>query len=236
LEQAREDPKNAAAAEVLLTVVEKVEKEAGAALKTGGAEAPKQEMPPANADTATRATIEKKLSAPRAGTAEGAPSSGVTVGEMMSDAQAGTKAGPESTAAPQVPAQETPLVSPEPVPAPENPPAVVPEPKPLSSNPEPGGAVSSSSLASTEDIEEPAEPTDNDGRVETDPEGNSGMAVEKAAFLDRSAGIGVVPGLSRLMNRRVPNSKVDMAIFASILSLGLAGLWIEWRLPGRRLV
>jgi hypothetical protein len=133
-----------------------------------------------------------------------------------------------------------------PAPAPENKPAA-PEPKPSSTGQEQTGAVSSSNLASTEGLEEPAEstasaqemeppvaPADDDGWVGTVPQGDNGVAVEKAAFLDRSAGAGLVPGWSRLMNRRAPNYKVDIAIFASILSLALAGLWVEWRLPGRQ--
>jgi len=157
----------------------------------------------------------------------------------MSDAPAGTNAGPESTAGPKVPAEETPVAPPETAPAP------VPEQKPSSSDPKPTGALNASNLASTKDIEEPAEnavpeseppaaPTDDDSEVAAVPPGHNGVAVEKAGFLDRSAGVGVVPGLSRLMNRHAPNYRVDIAILASILSLALAGLWIEWRLPGRR--
>ncbi len=133
-----------------------------------------------------------------------------------------------------------------PAPAPENTPAA-PEPKSSSSAQEQPATLSTSNLASAEDsagpaenmvsmqdVDQPAEPAENAGWVETGTPGDNGVAVEKAAFLDHSAGVGLVPGLSRLLNRRVPNYKVDIVIFGSILSLALAGLWIEWRLPGRR--
>ncbi len=226
LEQARQDPKNAASAGTLLNVVEKMEKEAGSAVKTGGTETPKPEAPAAKANTATRATLEKKLSAPRTGTAD--------------DAQA--------TASPKAPAQSTPLAPAEPAPAtpPQNKPEE-PQPKPRSADQEPTGTVSTSNRAGTQDakglaentdpaqeMDQPADPADNDDGVVMGPQSDNEVVVEKAGFLDRSAGIGLVPGLSRLLNRRVPNYKVDIAIFASILSLALAGLWVEWRLPGRR--
>ena len=53
LEQARENPKTTASAKILLQVVEKMEKEAAAALKADGSETPKPEVPQAKADTAT---------------------------------------------------------------------------------------------------------------------------------------------------------------------------------------
>ncbi len=248
LEQARQDPKNAAAAGVLLNVVEKMEKEAGSEVKAGGQEAPKPEVPQGKADPATRATLEKKLSAPRTGTTEKAKSSSVTIGEMMSDAPAGASAGSAPTVAPEIPAQETPIAPKEtgPAPAPENTPAA-PEPKSSSRDQEQPGSVSTSNLVSTEeteapaenaaptqDVDQPAEPAENDGWVETGTPSDNGVAVEKAGFLDRSAGVSLVPGLTRLLNWRVPNYKVDIVIFGSILSLALAGLWVEWRLPGRR--
>ncbi len=63
--------------------------------------------------------------------------------------------------------------------------------------------------------------------------GSTGAAVEKAGFADSTA-IGVLPGLSRLMSNHAPNYKADIAVFASILSLALAGVWIEWRFLGRK--
>ena len=36
------------------------------------------------------------------------------------------------------------------------------------------------------------------------------------------------------MGSGAPNYKADVAIFASILSLALAGVWVEWRLLSRQ--
>jgi hypothetical protein len=62
-------------------------------------------------------------------------------------------------------------------------------------------------------------------------QGDSGAAVEKAGFTGNTA-VGVLPGLSRLMGSHAPNYKADIAVFASILSLALTGVWIEWRFLG----
>jgi hypothetical protein len=64
--------------------------------------------------------------------------------------------------------------------------------------------------------------------------GHGDAAVEKAGFADSTVA-GVLPGLSSwLTGSRAPNYKADIAVFASILSLALVGVWIEWRFPGRK--
>jgi hypothetical protein len=97
LEEARQDPKNAASAGILLNLVEKMEKEAGPATKAGG-------------DTSKAPAAEAKAEAPVS----------PTVGDMMSTAsQTGTT---EPTVAPNAPVEIAP-----PVPAQETPPTPVEE-------------------------------------------------------------------------------------------------------------
>jgi len=208
LEQAAQDPQDAAPAGILLNVLEKMEKEAGSAVKTGGG---KIKMPEPKADQATAATV----------------------GEMMSAVQTGTTGPAESTAAPKTSVESTPLV-----PA-ETAPAIPPEEKPDVQKPEPSNIgkentspVSESTVGRTENTEQPAENNDNEGWVGAGLEGDNNAAVEKAGLLGRPASL--VSGLSRLMGSHAPDSRVDIAIFASILSLALAGVWIEWRLWDRQ--
>jgi tetratricopeptide (TPR) repeat protein len=143
----------------------------------------------------------------------------------------------KSTVAPTLPAESTPLV-----PA-ETAPAIPPEEKPDLQKKEPSnagkestGPVDESTVGPTQGMEQPAENNDNGGGAGAVQEGNPGAAAEKAGFLGSTATASVLPGWSGLMGRHAPNCKVDIAIFASILSLALAGVWIEWRLPGRQSV
>ena len=212
LEQAAQDPKDAAAAGILLKVVEKMEKEAGAANKAGG-------------DT---------IQMPAAPEVKTEPPASATIGEMMS-AGAGTTEGTESTVAPQVPVQEAPVVPATIAPATE------PESKPDVQGvtpPDAGregtGAVNEPSPGPTQDVQPPA---DNDNNAnsrgaEVIQERDKNATVEEAGFVGSPDAL--VSGLSRLVGRGAPNYKADVAIFASILSLALTGVWIEWRLLSRR--
>ena len=87
LEQAAQDPKDAAAAGILLKVVEKMEKEAGSANKAGGETIQMPATPEVKTDQPASATIGE---------------------EMMSASQAGTTEGAESTVAPQTPVRRGP--------------------------------------------------------------------------------------------------------------------------------
>jgi tetratricopeptide (TPR) repeat protein len=222
LEQAARDPKDAAPAGILLNVVEKMEKEAGAANKAGGdtiqmPAAPEVKTePPARREPPGRAT-------------------GATIGEMMSAGQAGTTAGAESTVVPPVPAQEAPVVPATIAPAtePESKP-VVPGVQPPDAGTEGPGAVNEPSPAPTQDVQPRAdnEANANGGRAGIVQESDKNAAVEEAGFVGSPDAL--VSGLSRLVGRGAPNYKADVVIFASILSLAVTGVWIEWRLLSRQ--
>ena len=115
--------------------------------------------------------------------------------------------------------------------------------KPSGAGPEQKGTLGTLNLGSTqnvesgaptEEVDQPAEPGDNGSSAGAGPKDDSGVVVEKAGLLNSAAGVGLVPGLSSVLSRRTPNYKLDIVVFAAILSLALAGLWIEWRLPGRQ--
>jgi hypothetical protein len=197
LEQAAQDPRNAASAGVLLKLAEKMEKEAGPATKAGG-----------NVGTAPAPAAKAE-----------APVS-PTVGDMMSTAsQAGTT---EPTVAPTVPAENAPAV-----PAQETP--LAPVERTLDMDQGSAG----SAVAPAPEVEQTAL-RDDDRRGAGDvAQGAGGAAVEKAGFAG-SAAAGVWPGLSRLIGSHAPNYRADIVVFVSILSLALAGVWIEWRFLGRR--
>ncbi len=205
LEQARQDPRNAESAGILLNLVGKMEKEAGPATKAGG-------------DTGKAPEAEVKAAAPVS----------PTIGDMMSTApQAGTAGTAESTIAPNAPAEIAP-----PVPAQETPLTPVEE-KPSDTDKGSAGAEESA-VAPVPGVEQTAQRNDDDRGTGTVAQGNGDAAVEKAGFADSTVA-GVLPGLSSwLTGSRAPNYKTDIAVFASILSLALAGVWIEWRFPGRK--
>jgi hypothetical protein len=201
LEQAARDPQDAAPAGILLNVLDKMEKEAGSAVKT-------------NSDRI-------KMPAPKANS-----STAATVGEMMSDAQAGTTGTVPSTGTPDVSGASTPSV-----PA-ETPPAIPPQEKPNVQEEAPS-TPGKESVGPAEGSEQPAQNNDNTGEVgAAGQEGDNPAVVVKAGSFDRPDA--VVSGLSRLLGRHAPNTKIDVAIFASILSLALAGVWVEWRLLDRQ--
>lgn len=211
LEQAAQDPKDAAAAGTLLKVVEKVEKEAGAANKAGGETIRMPAAPQVKVDQPASATI----------------------GEMMSASQAGTTAGVESTVAPQVPVEEAPAVPAAIAPAtePESKPDVQ-SIKPADADQAGTGAVDRPGVGPTQDVQPPADDNDNGGGAGVIQESDKNAAVEEAGFVGSPDAL--VSGLSRLVGRGAPNYKTDVAIFASILSLALTGVWIEWRLLSRQ--
>jgi len=218
LEQAGEDPKNAESAAALLNVVEKMEKEAGPAVQAGGEAAPAA-APQVKAEQSTSATI----------------------GEMMSAAQAGTTESAGSTAGSDVPAESTPIV-PEgiaPATAPQGQSDVQAE-KPSNADQEAAGTVDEPNIGPTQNVEQPAdkpvEKNDDDpGAGIVAPGSDNGSATaEKAGFLDGTTAVGVWPRWSRLVGDRAPNYKGDIVVFGSILSLALAGVWVEWRLLGAR--
>ena len=64
-------------------------------------------------------------------------------------------------------------------------------------------------------------------------QGDSDAAVAKAGYAGSTA-VGVLPRLSWPAGSHAPNYKADIAVLASILSLALAGVWIEWRFLGRQ--
>jgi hypothetical protein len=198
LEQAKQDPKNAESAGILLNLVEKMEEETGPATKAGG-DAIK--APEAKADSSTKAPAEAAPTAPAA-TAGNAESAGTP------------KASVEST--PVVPAGIAP--------------ATLPENKPDGQGEKP------SSVGPMQDVQPPAEKNNDEGGTGAVPQGKSdgGAAAEKAGFFDSTATSGVLPALSQLMGSHAPNYKADIVILGSILSLALAGVWIEWRVLGRR--
>jgi hypothetical protein len=212
LEQAGQDPKNAESAGILLKLAEKMEKEASPAIKAGG----------------------ETIKAPEADVKAEAPA-GPTVGEMMSTAaQGGTAGTAESTVAPDAPAQIAP-----PVPAQETPLTPVEEKpdvqkeKPSDTDKGSTGAGEPSSAAPAQDVEQTARENDDDRGAETVSQGDSGTAVEKAGLAGSTA-VGVLPRLSWPAGGHAPNYRADIAVLASILSLALAGVWIEWRFLGRK--
>jgi tetratricopeptide (TPR) repeat protein len=211
LEQAVQDPKDAAAAGILLKVVEKMEKEAGSANKAGGDTI---QMP---------GTPEVKVDQP----------AGVTIGEVMTAGQAGTTEGAESTVAPQTPAEEAPVVPATIAPAtePESKPDVQGV-KPSDAGQEGAGALDEPSVGPTQDIQPPADHNDNGGAAAVIQESDEDAAAEEAGFAGGPAAL--VSGLSRLAGSGAPNYKADVAIFASVLSLAVAGVWVELRLLGHR--
>jgi hypothetical protein len=186
LEQAARDPQDAAAAGILLNVLDKMEKEAGSAVKT-------------NSDRI-------RMPAPKA-----EASTPVTVGGMMSEAQAGTAGPAPATGTPNGSVGSTPSV---PVQAP---PAIPPEEKPD---------------VPRQDPQPPAPNNDNGGGAGAGQAGDNDVVVEKAGWFGRPDVL--VSGVSRLWGQHAPNTKIDVAIFASILSLALAGVWVEWRLLDRQ--
>jgi tetratricopeptide (TPR) repeat protein len=204
LEQASQDPKTAESAGILLNLVEKMEKEAGPATKAGG----------------------ETIKAPEADVKADAPVS-PTVGDMMSTAaQAGTAEGAEPVRAPVVPADLAPATEPENK-------ADAPEEKPSDTNRGNMGTSEESLIAPAPGAEQPAQKNDDDRGAGTVSQSDGDAAVEKAGFAGSTA-VGVLPGLSRLLGSHAPNYKADIAVFASILSLALAGVWIEWRFLGRK--
>jgi hypothetical protein len=100
------------------------------------------------------------------------------------------------------------------------------EEKPSDTNQSDAGAGAESPVA-------PAQTDDDDRGAGIVAQDDSGAAVQKAGFADSTA-VDVWPGLSRLIGSHAPNYKADIAVFASILSLALAGIWIEWRVLGRQ--
>lgn len=192
LEQAAQDPHDAAPAAILLEVLEKMEKEAGSATNTSGG---KVKMP------------EPKIQKP------------------ASTGAAGLAAAPTTPvgSTPETPAETVP-----PIPLQEKP-GIQKEEGPPSADKESSSLVDEPAVGATQDPKPPAE--DNDSShvwVETSPEAHNGVAVEKAG-----GPAVLMSGLSWLMGRSAPNYRVDIAIFASVLSLALAGVWIEWRFLGR---
>jgi tetratricopeptide (TPR) repeat protein len=210
LEQAAQDPKDATQAGILLKMLDKMEKEAGPALKSDGS-AGKLKMPEMKADKPAPATV----------------------GEMMSTAATGGTEDAESMAVPDIPAEETPMV-PMGV-APETPvenKSGVPEEKPSDGSKNSMGPVEESTSVPMPGVEQSAINDDSAGWVETGQVDNHSGAVDEAGLLGHPAGL--MAGLSRLAGSHTPNHTMDIVIFVSILSLALVGVWIEWRLLGRR--
>jgi tetratricopeptide (TPR) repeat protein len=211
LEQARQDPSNAEAAGILLNVVEKLEKEAGPAVKAGGA-------------------------------ADATGPAGTVSGEGMSAAQTIVTDTGAPTAGPEVPAGATPAgISPATARQDESEPPetgrsqTAPEASAdlgksiLAPAPEP--AQSPENTAPAQHATPPAEKANDPGGVGT--VSKDGVAADKAGFFESTPGVALVPALSWLTGEHTPNYKADIGIFASILALALAGLWIEWRFLDR---
>jgi len=214
LEEAAQNPQTAAPAGILLKLADKMEKEAGTAPKTDG-------------DTIKIKMPEKKAERPTA----------ATVGEMMTSAAQAETAGPaEPIVAPNTPANIAPPVPPQEIPvAPAEKKSEVQKEKSSDTGEGSAAPAKEATVSPTQDEEQPAENNDNAGPVGAGQKDNSdGAAVEQAGVLGSPAGL--VSGLSQLVGRRAPNSTVDVAIFASILSLALVGVWIEWKLWDRKLV
>ena len=153
---------------------------------------------------------------------------------MSTAAQAGTSGTTESTVAPgapaevapPVPVQETPLTPGEQKPD-------VPQEKPSGTGKEGGAPVEGLTVAPAQAGEQMTQKDDNNHGAGTVSQGNSDTALATAGFVG-STSVGVLPGLSRLTGSHAPNYKADVAILVSILSLALAGVWIEWRFLGRQ--
>jgi len=209
LEEARQDPRNAESAAILLNLVEKMEKEAGPATKAGGE------------------TSNETIKAPEAEVKAEAPVS-PTVGEMMTTAAQAEAAGTaEPTTAPTAPAEVAPRVPVQETPLPPV------EEKPSDTDKGSTGAGEPPAVAPAQEVKPTAQENDGDRAAGAVSQGDSGTAVEKAGFVGSTA-VGVLPGLSRLAGSHAPNYKADIAVLASILSLALAGVWIEWRVLGRK--
>ncbi len=210
LEEAAQAPANAAPAGILLKMLDKMEKEAGSAVKAQGQGA-KIQMPT------------PKTEAPAA----------ATIGEMMSGA-AQTEAKPSAAPAtvlntpaeesvPPIPAGAAPLV------APESKPAV--QEKPADTDKGSTTPSTEPNAAPMQDTKQPPQANAEEDWVGIGPEGGSAPAVQEAGFVANPAAL--TSGLARLIGRHAPNVKADIVIFASILSLALAGVWVEWRFLSR---
>ena len=122
LEEAARDPQDAAPAGVLLSVLEKMEKEAGSAVKT---QSDRIRLPEPKADSSTAATVGEMMSNAQAETTGTAPSTGTPVGSVGST--------------PSVPAETPPVVPPE-----EKPDVQKAEPQPPAQNNDGAGGVEAS--------------------------------------------------------------------------------------------
>lgn len=188
LEQARQDPRNARLAGVLLTLAERMEKEAGPAVKAGGAAA--------ETSSSSSASLEAPVDHGAAPEAPATPDAAESAGTS------GAPALPAGTGA-TAPTWNR-LVAPE-----------------------------DAGVAPGPDLDGPAEDNDSEGRAAAMPPDDARPPLETAGLLDGTAAAGLWPSLARLGRSDVPNVKADMVILASILSLALTGLWIEWRVLGR---
>ena len=141
-------------------------------------------------------------------------------------------AGASGTPAPAAPATSTPVA---PATSPPSPPAA-PTPEPSSAGPQSGAAVNEPAAGSTSGVEPPAAEDSDVDEAGVLPSGSAGPPVNQAGLLEGVAAPGMLSGLAQFLTRDAPNYKADIVIFVSLLTLALAGLWIEWRLPGRRTV
>jgi len=130
-----------------------------------------------------------------------------TVGEMMSTA-AQAETTPTNESVPSIPEGEAPVV----------PPASKPE-------------GPTTEKKSTAPAEEPSGAPTEDVREQSAAAAEAAGWVEQAGLVARPTGW--VSGLSRLVGPRAPNFRADIVIFGSILTLALAGVWVEWRFLGR---
>jgi hypothetical protein len=105
-------------------------------------------------------------------------------------------------------------------------PSVPPEEKPGA------GPVSEPAVSPTEEPAQPAENNGNPGLVGTGRDGESNAGMVTAGVSGNP--VPLMSGLSRLLGSHGPNHRVDLAIFVSVLSLALTGVWVEWRLWDRR--
>jgi tetratricopeptide (TPR) repeat protein len=216
LELARQDPSNAEAAGILLNVVEKVEKEAGPAVKAGGTAAAPAPAAAGQADTVSgqgmsaAQTSATESAAPAAGpeVPAGAAPAGIAPATAPQDKSEPPKTQPPQTAPEASPDVDRSILAPAPEPAqfPEN-------------------------AAPLQNAVPPAEKTSDAGGFGA--VSKAGVATDKTGFFEGTAGVDFVPALSWLTGGHAPNYKVDIGIFASILALALAGLWIEWRFLNR---
>jgi hypothetical protein len=146
---------------------------------------------------------------------------------MTTAAGAGTTGTVESTVAPTAPAEAAP-----PVPVQETP---VPPVEAKPSNTERGstGAGEPPAVAPPQEAKPMTRENDGDRAAAMVAQGDGDAVVAQAGFAGRTA-VGVLPTLSRLAGSHAPNYRADVAVLASILSLALAGVWIEWRWVGRK--